>query len=88
MMVFQALIFILTAFNPATTLRALKYDEARQGAIEQLFSLNRAQVNAAKRSRIPTQLVLIASNPNHATSERILAIRATKHLGSKELCSW
>ncbi|MBV71180.1 MAG: hypothetical protein CMH52_07490 [Myxococcales bacterium] len=84
MVVFQALIFSLTAFNPTTTLRALKYDEARQGAIEQLFSLNRAQVDAAKKSRIPAQLVIIASNPNHATSERILAIRATKHLGSNQ----
>ncbi|MEE2756744.1 MAG: HEAT repeat domain-containing protein [Myxococcota bacterium] len=78
------LILILTAFEPATTLRALKYDEARQGAIVQLFSLNQAELIAAKASAIPTQLVTIAADRTLPTAERILAIRATEHLGTNQ----
>ncbi len=75
---------LLAAFDPSATIRALKYEEARQGALAQVLTLNETELKRAKGTGLATAALSVASNSNIHVHDRILAIRVVSRLGGPD----
>jgi HEAT repeat protein len=79
-----ALVISLLAFDPAATVRALKFDEAREGALIQLFELDYGQLEHARGAQMSGAIAQVILDENISLKERIIAVRALSHLQARQ----
>jgi hypothetical protein len=68
-------------FNSEATVRALRFEEARRGALEQLLYLSKEQLATAQNPKVTDAVVGVALNPKIPFEERVMAVRALVPVG-------
>ena len=77
------LTFLFASFDPAASIRALKYDEGRAGILVRLFELNYLELQRARSGSLGAAVAQVAMDPAVPFADRVVAIRALNHLTAR-----
>ncbi len=74
----------LLAFDPAASVRALRHDDARPGALRQILRLDAVELSVARGADLAGPVAALLPDPRIPVADRILAARALALLDRPE----